>query len=449
MQNRPGPEHLLSLCLIVRVAETTIGAALASVRDLADELVVVDTGSVDGTRAVAAQYGARVVDFPWIDDFSAARNAALDAAGSEWILILDSDETLDAVDPAELRVLLADPEAMAYYLRIREVGAQGPGDEYRMVRLFRNRPEARYRFPVHEQIVPSLLALAEREGRRFKTSDLGISHTGTPGRIAQGKGERNRRLLRAAIDGDPDNPYFHFQLAREFAVYLADEVMPIAGFLQLVAEVERAVDLMDRMPRAETVDSGYGPEMYSLLGNARLSQGRPEEALAVCEHAIDRFGEPSTLRFFHGRALLALAATGAAAAGGMRRRGIERLQRLQHDDAGFELAPVSSRHRTLYSLRYLGLAAVDEARFDEAETLFEQALRIDPHYTGALCGLALLADRRGRAAEAMRLYLGALKINEAEWSAWRGGADLLQRMGRDEDARQWLGKLPLIFPDLR
>jgi len=76
----------LTISLIVRNEEQTLGRCLDSVRGLADEIVVVDTGSTDGTREIAAAHGARVFDFPWCDDFAAARNESLRHATGQWVL---------------------------------------------------------------------------------------------------------------------------------------------------------------------------------------------------------------------------------------------------------------------------------------------------------------------------------------------------------------------------
>ena len=81
--------------MIVKDAEATLGACLASVADLVDEMIVVDTGSTDRTRAVAMRAGARVIDFAWVDDFSAARNESIRHATGDWIFWLDADERLD------------------------------------------------------------------------------------------------------------------------------------------------------------------------------------------------------------------------------------------------------------------------------------------------------------------------------------------------------------------
>lgn len=97
----------VSVCMIVKDEAKWIGTAIASARALASEIIVVDTGSTDDTPRIARELGARVFDFGWIDDFSAARNFSLAQATSDWILVLDADEILDD----------AGRQAMADWLR--------------------------------------------------------------------------------------------------------------------------------------------------------------------------------------------------------------------------------------------------------------------------------------------------------------------------------------------
>src|SRR3974390_1612326 len=95
----------LTINLIVRNEEQTLGRCLDSVRGLAEEIVVVDTGSTDRTREIAAARGARVVEFPWCDDFAAARNESLRQATGPWVLWLDADEYFDDGNREKVKAL--------------------------------------------------------------------------------------------------------------------------------------------------------------------------------------------------------------------------------------------------------------------------------------------------------------------------------------------------------
>ena len=111
----------VSLCMIARNEAATLSRSLGSVAGLADEIIVVDTGSDDDTRQIARELKAQVHEFPWIDDFAAARNESLRHATGEWILWLDGDEYVGAANRGQLRTLidsLADENA-AYLMTQR------------------------------------------------------------------------------------------------------------------------------------------------------------------------------------------------------------------------------------------------------------------------------------------------------------------------------------------
>lgn len=157
----------LSFCMLVKNAERDLAKCLDSVRDLASELIVVDTGSTDATCRIAAGYGAKVIPFDFGHiDFAAARNWALSQAGGSWILVLDADETLDPAGASQIKALVDGNENAGYFLE-----RHNPGIDY-VVRLFPNRPGYRYRGRVHETIDASILAGG---GRLLKTA-IRIEH---------------------------------------------------------------------------------------------------------------------------------------------------------------------------------------------------------------------------------------------------------------------------------
>src|SRR5262249_4480308 len=88
----PEERPRVSLCMIVRNEEANIADCLETVRNIVDEIVIVDTGSTDATKSIAERFGARLFDFPWIDSFAAARNESLRHARCEWIFWMDADD---------------------------------------------------------------------------------------------------------------------------------------------------------------------------------------------------------------------------------------------------------------------------------------------------------------------------------------------------------------------
>ena len=107
----------ISLAMIVKNEETILGDCLTSIRDLVDEMIVVDTGSTDYTKLIADSTGAKVFDFEWCDDFAKARNESLRHCNSDWILILDADEAIDPSDHDKIRRAV-DSEVFAFNLPI-------------------------------------------------------------------------------------------------------------------------------------------------------------------------------------------------------------------------------------------------------------------------------------------------------------------------------------------
>ena len=164
----------LSLCLIVKNEERNLAQCLDSVRDLAGECIVVDTGSTDATPLVAARYEAEVIPFDFTTvDFAAARNHAIARARGGWILMLDADETLDRATAPMLEKLVALDENAGYFLERHNhgSGSEHPKTDY-VVRLFPNRPSYRYRGRVHETIDASILA----GGGRLHKTPIRIDH---------------------------------------------------------------------------------------------------------------------------------------------------------------------------------------------------------------------------------------------------------------------------------
>ncbi|HLK18355.1 MAG TPA: glycosyltransferase [Bryobacteraceae bacterium] len=161
----------LSFCIIAKNEAHHLRKCLDSVRGLAGEIVLVDTGSTDETKDIARDYGALVFPFDFTRvDFSGARNLALSHARAPWILMLDADETLAAGGAAKIEARIALGENIGFFLE-RHNNSDPPVTDY-VVRLFPNRPDYRYRGRVHELIDNSILAVG---GRLVKT-DIRIDH---------------------------------------------------------------------------------------------------------------------------------------------------------------------------------------------------------------------------------------------------------------------------------
>src|SRR5580700_6419738 len=152
-----GALYPLSLCMIVRNEERFLGDALTSVQGVVDEICIVDTGSTDGTVAIAESFGARIRHVTWREDFAWARNQALEIATGAWILVLDADERLAPESRDQLRgVRGMKPAGAGLWIRCRnytDAAAANVGSTNAIVRIFPNDPAIRYRGTLHEFVV--------------------------------------------------------------------------------------------------------------------------------------------------------------------------------------------------------------------------------------------------------------------------------------------------------
>ncbi len=201
---------LLSAALIVRDESRVLEDCLASINDVVDEIVVVDTGSVDGSADIAARLGARVIHHDWKDDFAEARNVGLDAARGEWILYVDADERLSGIDRVAVEQLLRGAREVAFRVLLRPDLRSTP---YREYRLWRHDPRIRFRGRIHEKVTPAIAAVAALDRRPIGHCELLLTHIGYEGSQVH-KHRRNLPLLEAELSRDPGNLFNRHHLAR-------------------------------------------------------------------------------------------------------------------------------------------------------------------------------------------------------------------------------------------
>ncbi len=255
--------------MIVKNEEDTLPRCLESVQGLVEEIVIVDTGSTDRTREVALAYTDKLYEFPWRDDFSAARNASFSQATQQYCLWLDAD---DVIDPEaregflELKALLppqTDVVMLPYHTAFDEQGR--PSFTYYRERLIRRLSGLSWRGAVHEAIAPV--------GNVVYWEKAAISHRKT----RAGDPDRNLRILEGLLaQGKELSPREQFYYARELASHGRDE---------------EAAELWE-----EFLASGKGWVENELeacrdLAQCYQRQGKPEEALGALTRSL-RYGPP-------------------------------------------------------------------------------------------------------------------------------------------------------------
>lgn len=378
----------LSLCMIVRDNEDTIEACLDSIYPWVDEIIIVDTGSTDRTPEICRSFGARLFEFPWCDDFSAARNESLKYARGEWIFWMDSDDTIPEDQGSKLRQLVYgshDDKCEGYVMQVHCPGnLPGEATVVDHVKLFRNRPETRFEHRIHEQILPAL----RRIGGTVRFTDLYVVHSGsrqTP-ETRQRKLARDFRILKLDLERFPDHPFVLFNLG----MTLEDD-----------EKYSDAEDVLQRCLAVSGTDDSHVSKAHSLLVNCRRRLGRTEEALETAEKALTLYSDDKELLFRKGTLLLDLG-------------------QYQQAASVFEQVLVPASRRTFRS--------------------------IDPSIAGykARHNLALACQNLGKHQEAARHWLSAIEEHSSFGPGWVCLVRHYLNLGHAETAVELAGRMQSV-----
>lgn len=282
----------LSVCMIVRNESHHLPKALASVKGIASEIVVVDTGSIDDTVSIATAMGAKVLYFEWIDDFAAARNTAIAAATQPWILSLDADQQLASDSASVLATALKRDDCMAQVVTIDLYGPSTLNPDptvdksaaelaFMSLRLFRNHPQIRFSGRVHEDVSKSLLSLGQSHW-----PDSGVvlaDHGYVQAEERERKRQRNLLLLRRVHQEQPNEIFPAYKLATTLLHEHPEEGQHV---------LEKVVKLVDGLPSTEWSGLAYLPKLVSAVVDIWRGQGRLEESAGWCAKLHAVVGDP-------------------------------------------------------------------------------------------------------------------------------------------------------------
>ena len=289
--------NTISVCMIAKNEEKYIEKCLTAIRTHADtgcnmqpEIIVVDTGSTDRTKEIAAKYADKVLDYTWVNDFSAARNYAVSQASHDFILSLDCDEIITQIDLKQLAILMEQhPEAVGRIAIDNHYFSNQTDTVYRdhLGRFF-HRGFFRFEAPIHEQVVH------KKTGGHYESYEapILIDHVGYLGSIEalRPKVERNNNLLFRELEKDRKNPYLYFQIGQSYNM--------IYDYENSYQYYKEALNY-DVNPEEEWVQM-----MIIAYANALLHTGREAEALQL-EAVYDAFATTADFLCMMGRIYLA------------------------------------------------------------------------------------------------------------------------------------------------
>lgn len=281
----------ISLCMIVRDNEETIRPCLESISDWVDDIIVVDTGSTDKTIDICCEFNAQIFDFPWCDDFSAARNESLKHANGDWIFWFDSDDVIPKHCGKQLRQLAEQEDpADAYVVKVHcpRTNEEGSIDTTVVdhIKLFKNHRGFQFEGRIHEQVLQSIRAV----NGRVDWSDCYVTHMGSDLDESANKRkiERDLRILDLDLKERPEHPFVLFNL----------------GMTHLDAgNYESAINYLKRCINVSNRNESHCAKAHALLASAHYRNEDIDSAIEVSEAGRSLFPDDIELKFL--RALYA------------------------------------------------------------------------------------------------------------------------------------------------
>lgn len=354
----------ISACVIVKNEAENIGRWLNCVRQLADEIIVVDTGSEDDTAAIAAAGGARVIPFQWCDDFAAAKNFALDQVHGEWVIFLDADEYFSKASVPKVREYIqrydTNRKIVGIICRLLNIDKDDNNrfnSSICQVRIFRNLRSLRYTGRIHE-----MLQNVATHGRRLQMAqELEIYHTGYSRSVVRRKLERNLAILQQEIARRGEK--------EEDSIYLMDCYFGLEQYEKAVQYAHMAIESGIRFIGMET--NAYERLIKSLM---MLKKPR-EEILEVVDAAARKF--PLAEEFPLIKGILYWEAKDYLRAEACFQQG-EQLRGKADDQLAVCMSDNAQR---LWPYVYLYMGRLAQLRFDEAAAVefFRKGLQIYPY----------------------------------------------------------------------
>lgn len=402
---------LLSVCLIARDEERFLAGCLDSVAPVADEIVLVDTGSTDSTREIARRYGCRVVERPWDDDFAAARNAGIDLARGAWIFCIDADERLDGAPPLRPALAAAPPEVGGFLIERHDHVVHpedGQSDVYpiEILRAFRNHPGIRYEGIVHERPNDAV----RRAGFEIRSlPSLRLDHLvcALPHDRLEAKQRRYLALLDREIETDPENHWARYYRGKT------------VWFLRRPGEAEEELRTMIASPGCPARLAASARCMLAALASER---GGPGEALEQVAASLELVPNQSLAFYVLAEALYAAGHYSEARAAFLR-------VRLSQDPEPGEVPGDLrvTRDKRAYKLGCCALALGDLA---EAERQFRAGLAARPEHSGCHYGMARVVLRAGEASgrSGRSLAVAALERAIRHDPGWKAPRELLAEL---------------------
>ena len=375
----------LSLCLIAKNEEKNLRRCLNSVKDIVDEIIVLDTGSSDNTIKIAEEFDAKVYHFKWNDNFSDARNESLKYAIGEWILVLDADEELNPNIIKSLPETLNNKDSqdiLCFNLLRYEVGAtQSP---YSLVsRLFRRHSHIKFTRPYHSLIDDSITDILKKETHwRINNFPIpAIFHYGYQEENVKSldKLNRTKKALEKYLKTHPKDPYTCNKLG---ALYLQE------------GKIKSSLKMFKTAIDTHKADTITLYELYYHLGNAYYKNNEVDKAIKNYQNALRQpILEPLKIGAYNNLGGI-LQATGALVFAQ------QAYENIIHIAPNFAMGYYN-----------LGLVLKAQKKYRESINAYEKAIKLNSNNAYYYQNLAVVLFKTGRIKEALEMFNRAINLH--------------------------------------
>ncbi|NET25440.1 glycosyltransferase [Okeania sp. SIO1I7] len=373
----------LSFCIIVKNEEKNLPRCLASVKDVVDEMVVLDTGSTDRTPEIAQEFGAKVHYFEWCNDFAAARNESLKYVTGDWVLVLDADEYLSPKIAPHIQEAIKSDRYILINLIREEIGAQQ--SPYSLVsRLFRNHPEIKFSRPYHAIVDDSITEILAKESHWEIASlpEIAVLHEGyQKGEItSKNKLQRAKAAMESYFNNHPNDVYVCSKLG---ALYIE------------IGEKQKGMELLFRGLQDPEVDKTILYELHYHLAIAYRQEQDREMAKSHYKIAIELNVMPKLKLGAYNNLGSLLKEEGS----------------LQDAKINYEIAlQIDPNFAVAHYNR--GMVLKEIGWFTEAIASYQKAIQLDSNYAEAYQNLGVVLLKVGQVPESLEAFRKAISLHE-------------------------------------
>jgi tetratricopeptide (TPR) repeat protein len=413
--------------MIVKNEERNLSRCLESIRDLHDELVIVDTGSTDRTIEIARRFGAKVVEVKWKDDFSHPRNISLDNATKCWVLWLDADDEVPQHSVKSIKRIKNEVYNLQVGLgfTVKNTDRSFIGEEFFQLRMFPNDRRIRFEKRVHEQVAYSM----RRIGYQFHYSpEIVINHTGYKDADKKDRAKRNRRILEEEIPRFPNDPNYLSAYGDTFAME--------GNWEQAIAIYK----IVREIPNCKNIQGDIYEHMYSVIATCYQNVGKYSEALHWAEKGLaSSFSQQINLLYLCGEMCFKMKRYEKA---------IEYYKRAYLTPIVQATTPSDPKALKVRSAVYIGKSYYELGQHDEAFQWIDKVIKEHKNFADVCGDAGVMMLRCGNTASAFKYFSeSVLRFPGLDKRSYLNIARISRDLGRMDDALRFARLGVDFFPD--